>query len=242
MEDSIHLAVDTGINDIIITGDFNINMYNSQSATKINEFCNQFSLTQVVNEPTHFTEHSPSLIDLMLVSNPNYVILNGVGDPFLGQDLRYHCPIFGVFKFCKPIRRSFTRHIWRYEQENYDLLKEMASSTDWKALHNPDINVYAKRLIDKILELSKDCNPNKIVTIRPSDPWMTSSIKRYIRKRKRAYHRAKQTNVMNDWNTFRRLRNKTISMIRESKKALYPAEAVLKSTHNLCFERKYEKY
>ena len=95
----------------------------------------------------------------------------------------------------------------------------MASSTDWKALHNPDINIYAKRLIDKILELSKDCIPNKIVTIQPSDsPWMTSSIKRYIRKRKRAYHRAKQTNFMNDWNTFRRLRNKT--MIRESKKHL----------------------
>ena len=152
MEDSIHLAVDTGINDIIITGDFKINMYDPQSARKINDFCNQFSLTQVVNEPTHFTEHSSTLIDLMLVSNPNHVILNGVGDPFLGQDLRYHCPIFSIFKFCKPIRRSFTRHTWRYEQGNYDLLKEMASSTDWKALHNPDINVYAKRLIDKILE------------------------------------------------------------------------------------------
>ena len=170
MEDSIHLAVDTGINDIIITGDFNLNMYNSQSARKINDLCYQFSLTQVINEPTHFTEHFSSLIDLMLVSNPNHVILNGVGDPFLGQDLRYHCPIFGIFKFCRPIRRSFTRHIWRYEQGNYDLLKEMASSTDWNALHNSDINVYAKRLIDKILEISKDSIPNKIVTLRPSDP------------------------------------------------------------------------
>ena len=99
-----------------------------------------------------------------------------MGDPFLGQDLRYHCPIFGIFKFYKPIRRSFTRHIRRYEQENYDLRKEMALSTDWNALHNPDLNVYAKRPIDKILEISKDCIPNKIVTIRPSDPpWMTTS-------------------------------------------------------------------
>ena len=95
----------------------------------------------------------------------------------------------------------------------------MASSTDWNALHNPDIHVYAKRLIDKILEISKDCIPNKIVTIRLSDPpWITTSIKRYIRKRKKAYRR--QTNFMNDWNTFRRFQNKNISMIRESKKAL----------------------
>ena len=97
----------------------------------------------------------------------------------------------------------------------------MASSTDWNALHNSDINVYAKRLIDKILKISKDCIPNKIVTIRPSDPpWMSTSIKRYIRKRKRAYRPAKQTNSMNDLITFKRLRNITISMIRESKKAL----------------------
>ena len=47
-------------------------------------FVIKFSLTQVVNEPRHFTEHSSSLIDMMLVSNPNHVILNGVGDPFLG--------------------------------------------------------------------------------------------------------------------------------------------------------------
>ena len=60
-----------------------------------------------------------------------------------------------------------------------------------------------------------------MVTIRPSDPpWMSTSIKRYIRKRKRAYRWAKQTNLMNNWNTFRRPRNKTISMNRESKKAL----------------------
>ena len=75
-------------------------------------------------------EHSSSLINLMLVSNPNHIIFKGVGDTFLGQDLRHHCSIFGIFKFCQQIRRSFTRHIWRYEQGNYNLLKEIASSTD----------------------------------------------------------------------------------------------------------------
>ncbi|MCG8049110.1 MAG: reverse transcriptase domain-containing protein [Candidatus Thiodiazotropha endolucinida] len=221
LEDSIHLAVDTGINDIIITGDFNFNVYNLQSARKINDICSEFSLTQIVNEPTHFTEYSSSLIDLMLVSNPNHVILNGVGDPFLGQDLRYHCPIFGVFKFSTPKRKTFTRHIWRYEQGNYELLKENAASADWNALKNSDIEIYAEGLINKILEIAKACIPNKIVTIRPSDPpWITSTVKRYIRKRKRAYRRAKQTNSASDWNNFRRLRNKTVSIIREAKKSL----------------------
>ena len=34
IEDSLHLAVDSGINDIIITGDFNFNMLHPQSSRK----------------------------------------------------------------------------------------------------------------------------------------------------------------------------------------------------------------
>ena len=41
LEDSSHVAVDTG-KDIIITGDFNFNMLNLQYARKINSFVNSF--------------------------------------------------------------------------------------------------------------------------------------------------------------------------------------------------------
>ena len=39
VEDSIHLASDSGIYDIIITEDFNFNMFHSQSSRKINSIC-----------------------------------------------------------------------------------------------------------------------------------------------------------------------------------------------------------
>ena len=83
IEDSVHLAVDTGISDIIVTGDFNLNMPNPQTARKISSFCDQFSLHQMIKDPTHFTENSSSLIDLVLQRNENHVIHCGVGDPFL---------------------------------------------------------------------------------------------------------------------------------------------------------------
>ena len=51
VEDSLHLAVDTGINDIIITGDFNFNLLNPVTARKICDFCNEFSLCQSIQEP-----------------------------------------------------------------------------------------------------------------------------------------------------------------------------------------------
>ena len=177
----------------------------------------------MIKDPTHFTENSSSLIDLILVSDENHVIHCDVGDPFLQQELRYHCPVFGVFNFSKPKRKSFKRHtrIWRYDQGNYNLLRQRAATTNWTALQNPGINVYAKNVLNELVSITETCIPKKTVTIRPSDPpWITSTIKRNIRKRKRAYRKAKRTKLPSHWNKFKQLRNKVLSLIRESKKAL----------------------
>ena len=102
IKDSIALAVDTGISDIIITGDFNWIMLSQQTSRKIAPFFETYSLSQIIIEPTHFTEPSSSLIYLLVVSNKDHVLLSAVGDPFLTQQVRYHCPICGIFKFSKP--------------------------------------------------------------------------------------------------------------------------------------------
>jgi hypothetical protein len=45
----------------------------------------QFSLHQLITEPTYVTEHSSSLLDLILVSNPLSVLFTDVGAPLLEQ-------------------------------------------------------------------------------------------------------------------------------------------------------------
>ena len=144
----------------------------------------------------------------------------GVGDPFLHQDIRYHCPIYGILNFCKPKRKAFSRRIWQYDHGNYDLLRQKAVDTDWNLLRHDNIDTYAQTITDQILTLAESCIPNKTVTIRPSDPpWITTFIRRYIRKRKRAYRTARLTNEDRHWTTFRQLRNKVTAMIRDSKKS-----------------------
>ena len=44
IENSLYLAVDTDISDIIVTGDFNLNVLNPQMSRKIDSLCTQFSL------------------------------------------------------------------------------------------------------------------------------------------------------------------------------------------------------
>ena len=179
LEDSIHLAVDTGVDDIILTGDFNLNMLNSQHARKINSLCQQFSLFQSISEPTHFTENSSSLIDLLLVSNKDRIIISGVSDPFLHQDIRYHCPVFGVFNFSKPKSKCFKRRVWQYDRGDYDLLRQKASSSDWNSLQNSDINIYTKNFYNLLTEITDSCIPNRHVTIATVDNYFNQKTYTY---------------------------------------------------------------
>ena len=115
-------------------------------------------------------------------------MLSGVGDPFLNQELRHHCPVFGILKFVKPKSKVFERHTWSYNNGNYDLLHEKASSVNWDSLKDDNIDIYASNIETKILSLANYCIPNKNIKVKPYEsPWLTTFLKRKIRHRKRAY-------------------------------------------------------
>ncbi len=110
---------------------------------KIDEISMQFSLQLLIKDKTHFTEHSSSLIDLMLVNKPESVIYSGVSDPFLPNLVRYHCPIFAIFKFAKPKIAKYKRTIWNYEMGDFDKLRSILAEVDWSNLNN-DISINDK--------------------------------------------------------------------------------------------------
>ena len=90
-----------------MTGDLNLNMLNQHTWMKITDLCQTYNLTQLINDPTNYTETSFSIIDLVLVSNSHSVEMSGVSEPFLSQDVRYHCPVYVIFTFKKPVLKSF---------------------------------------------------------------------------------------------------------------------------------------
>ena len=62
------------LNDIIIVGDFNNDMLNPTALTKLIYLTSSYNFHQLIDEPTHYTENSFSLIDLVLVSKPENVL------------------------------------------------------------------------------------------------------------------------------------------------------------------------
>ena len=216
-ESSIGLAIDENTDDLIITGDFNLDMLKSTTFNKINNINQQYALSQMIKEPTHFTEHSSSLIDIFLVKHPTCVTYCGVAEPFLEQNIRYHCPIVIVFNYSKPSLPTFKRKIWKFHQGNYEHLRSLADTFRWNDLVHPDIDIYAQNITDKIIELTDLAIPNKIVTIRPLDPpWLHNEIRKQMRIRKRLYDKAKRSNNDLHWQNYRHKRNEVKHLIRHA--------------------------
>ena len=103
---------------------------------------------------------------------------------------------------------------------NFNLLRDKASTFDWESLQDNDINVYADNINTAINSIASECIPNKQIKVKPLDPpWLTSFLKRHIRKRKRAFRKAKRTYLESHLKSFRKLRNKVTTLIRDSKKS-----------------------
>ena len=149
------------------------------------------------------------------------LILSGIGEAFLNQNIKYHCPIYSVFKYDKLKKQSFKRKIFKHENGDYESLRQRINDFNWLSLENPDINIYAENFTNKFLELCEVTIPNKMITVRSSDPpWINGHIRRLIRKRKRAHKKAKRFNTPGNWRAFRKIRNDVINAIRKSKKDL----------------------
>ena len=223
IEHSIDLAVDTGINAIVVLGDFNEDQLKPQNNKMSNIFV-KYNMIQFINEPTHFTENSSSCIDLISSTDPNVIDLIHVGQPFLNVNVRYHCPIYGIFKVPKKLHTCFKRQIWLYDRGNYNLYREKLQRVDWDELINSgnSLDDLCESFSNVILQAAGETIPNKIITVRKTDPpWMNGAIRRAIRKRNRFQRQAKKSNLPVHWANFRKSRNKTVNIIRRQKELYF---------------------
>ena len=234
IEDSIGLANDTGVEDIIIMGDFNLNAFFPPAVRKIDSLCHQFGFTQCITDPTNFTESSSSIIDLLFIKNSDSLISSGVGDPCLSQNIRYHCPIFGVFRFTKPPCSRIIRNIWMYDAADFNNFRRRLTELDWSSIQDNNVDSYVKKFTAVLTDLMKEFIPNKRVRVNSSDsPWINSIIKLKIRQRKRLYRMAKRSGSTTDWDNFRRARNEVVNLVKKTKYDYYNNIALKLKSSNI---------
>ena len=167
INESIDRAYNTNIVDIIILGDFNFNM-SVNNKNKMTELLQEFNLKQLITEPTHFTENSSSLIDLILVRNNSNILSSGVIDPFIPDQTRYHCPIIVLLKFLRPSTKTFKRRIWNYKMADFDKYRVVLSEYNLlgRLEQTNNIDENAQHITEALLLAAESTIPNKTVTIR----------------------------------------------------------------------------
>ncbi|MEW8544385.1 MAG: reverse transcriptase family protein [Candidatus Thiodiazotropha sp.] len=232
INESIDRAYNTNILDIIILGDFNFNM-SLNNNNKMTDLLLDFNLKQLINEPTHFTETSSSLIDLILVRNNANILSSGVTDPFIPNQTRYHCPIIVLLKFLRPSIKTFKRRIWNYKLADFDRYRAVLSEFNLidKLVTNNNIDENVQQITEALFSAAENTIPNKTVTIRPAThPWITSRIRQLIRKRKHIFRQYKRTLDNQYWEKYKHFRNKIVSDIRKSKNDYFDKLDTLLST------------
>lgn len=197
---------------ICLGGDFNLGDINwlnnsvvpgarfkAQSETLI-EISEQFDLEQLVLEPTR----EKKILDLFFTSNPtlvkNVIVSPGISD---------HDGIPLIELNTKPlITKSKPRKQYIFKKANMEGLQ--------KDMENLNSNILKRDVTssqqdwcefrDGIFKSMDENIPSKMTSKRNNTPWITTGIRRKLRKKQRIYNRAKKSGTEDDLMKFKTIR------------------------------------
>jgi hypothetical protein len=203
VNDSIRKANYTELKFIIL-GDFNTDWLDNPSQHLL-DIIDLHQLHQIINEPTRVTDTTSSCLDLIMVQNPQIVKRSEVL-PEICSDHRIACAhIRNTVIKNKPFKRT----IYNYNKLDINKFCTLLSDVNWDNLvENGAIDDVVNNFTDLVMDLAKQCMPVKTVLIRPKDAqWINDEVRLLIKERKQIHCVAKRTNLKDDWDRFRRVRN-----------------------------------
>ena len=168
----------------VVTGYFNARSSSWLSHDiKTTEGTNLFSLTssngfsQLINEPTHIQTNSSSCIDLIFTDEPNLSMNYGVHSSL--HPNCHHQIVHSSFNLNIHYPPPYQRLTWDYKKADSIKIREALDSVNWGRLFDKkDLNAQVLTLNEVILNVFRNCVPNKYITIDDKDPvWMNEAIK-----------------------------------------------------------------
>ena len=205
--------------EVYILGDFNTNVAcKSKSSLQISlsNFCNNFSLKQLITDYTRITINSKSIIDLIIVSDVSKVSQSGVIPIGISDHFLTYCTR-------KSVKCKFGKHntVSVRSCKNYDPVKfkQKLNSVNWFDVVNCDDIESAwgnfKTLFMGVLD---EVAPVKHVRVKQrTQPWMESNILESIQLRDKSLHMYKKSNDYSLWVKYKQLRNKVQYDIKKAK-------------------------
>ena len=210
------LSVDSSyFSNFVILGDFNANFVTSHYL--YTEFMASFSLSQVVDSPTHFSSSGqPSTIDLVFVSNLHYLSNCSVIPQLANSD---HLGLLVAMQHHHhPATSACRRRIWLYKHANFERANDLLCDIDPNDILIPsDIQLSWSHFKAAFLSVMEQCIPQTVLPDRKNLPWLSKEIIQLIRKRNRYFRQAHSSGNSDDHLKFKQLRNKVVAKLRHAK-------------------------
>ena len=179
--------METGIKDIILTGDFNADKSTNITAGKAMEtFLNSNPVYQHVLKPTRIVDGHKSKLDLLITSSKDLIKDTDVVSPVYESD---HSTVIATLHFKTTRTRCYTRTMWSYKNANFDDYRnELRNSNLDDCIKGEDIDKDCEDWTDLFLKITSKVIPNKIVTVRPSDKsWYNNHLRHLCTLKERAF-------------------------------------------------------
>ena len=216
--------------DVVIVGDFNLDLCKTSNNTKVNKLASHCNMKQLISDYTRITETTKTILDLAFVTNPNRISDSGVHSCGLSD----HSLIYLVRKNkkvkipSKTIKYRSMRNFCDNEfvssvkNENWDIVLNYDDVNDaldvWKQLFNNVCDTHA---------------PIKERLVKGSSlpEWINRDFIQLTKDRDYYFKRAHKTNHPDDWKNAKLLRNKANNMNKYLKKT-YCNNAINENVNN----------
>ena len=206
--------------DMILCGDFNINLLQDVSINFLNVM-SSVSLLPMISKPTRITETSATLIDNIFMSLP-YECISGI----ITYPVSDHMPVFIIrsnknYNFSTPSQSHKRKFRIINENTISNLCLQLSSMVDNFPISD-DINYSIEQFLTLIYDVYCINCPIKTVNISPKQllkPYINSEIVGNIRKREAYFLLSKQNKIPEAF--FKRFRNSVTAQIRTAAKKYY---------------------
>ena len=209
--------------EIWLIGDFNAPCINWESMSlftnrthvtahsSLIDVMQEHGLEQIVNQPTRHQ----NILDLFFLNHPSVKhtidILPGLGD---------HDIVCVDIEMRSKINKQNPRQIYLYYRADWDSIKEdltnLLHSSDFSSTDTKTVDELWIKFKDTILHSVRSHIPHKLTRTRCDLPWLTSDIRKQIKKRNKLYHQYKTSHLPEIRSRFLQLKSDIQRQMRQS--------------------------
>lgn len=210
---------------IYLTGDYNINLLNSDSHIPTAEFIEllfTFSYFPCINKPTRISSTSATIIDNIFVNNIHSKIMTA---GILATDVSDHCPVFCITPFRLNAVKSDNYVVKRiFNDRNKTKFMGKLSDCDWtECLRQTDCQTAFSMFYNQYVSHFDECFPLKKIKVgyKNRKPWLSDDLKQSIKRKNALYRKFLKSKKSSDKQNYIEYKRHLRAALRRAERAHY---------------------